>query len=515
MKTIQAIAQVSALSAALTLALSVQAALPAAGTTSTALNTLTNSRVTAGEFPWVIRILSVHPDAVVPRRMYSASCVYNGQRKIFASVTTKTTTSATTQGAIISANVSSTGAVSGFTQKDFTACKEMNGIVAATDCSTVAAMCRRPSGSTGATKDLVASLPNTATGNDWRDWLTGEATDDHMWLYEWNGAPAAPTGTATPLSYVVSKAIGGGWEYGNQYLVYGTGAYGISMKSTTGKDAGGTQHQGDSFIVVNRSTDAIETSRGWKWMCAPGHTLANRPAFNPTGTGSPFILSYFAALCTTDWHGVANDYTKGGIWMHVENQNTNLVRDVFRSANPARTLWYNGGGTSLLPLEGGGFIGVIVGSDNPNVAQTTKIGLVRFNAYGAVLSTTWVASDSGHSLSYPQLVYLGLDSSQNPRYLLGWGRMNASSSTPTFENPSPDQTQRLASKYFVQEIDQYGSPKALSREVTNGWNEQDQMVSLGTGIAGWVYVPDPRYKLPLPTVNSTSLQWTTYKSTSM
>ncbi len=516
------ITRATRLSAALALALLAPAALtqtlPAAGTTNSGTYTLPNSSTTAGESPWVIRILSYHPGAVVPRRMYTASCTTpGGVRKLFASITSKTTTGAE-QGMILSGDVASTGVVSGFTSRAFSGCKEMNGIVAASDCNTVTAMCRRPAGSTGATRDLVAALPNTTVGNDWRNWLTSEAVDDQMWLYEWKGAPATPTNSTSAFnSYIVSKAVGGGWEYGHQNLVMSGTHYGVSMKSTTGKDAGGTQHQGDSFVAVTRASvpasTAIDTTRGWKWACASGHTLANRPVLSTTGK--------FGAFCTTDWNNVANNYTKGGIFMRVEGLSAALTASIFKSTSSA--LRFNGGNTSILPTANGEFIGVIVGSANPSIAERSRIGLARFNSSGVLLSSVWVKTSSTHFLSYPQLVSLGNDASGTPRYLLGWSQMMASNATSTFDNPSPDQTQRLATKYFVQEIDASGTAKAAVRELVNGWGEQDQMVSLGARRAGWVYRPDGRVTLSadgttvtnLPSPNSTQLIWMTYTSTSM
>ncbi len=492
------IAQVTALCAAVSLTLSAQAALPAAGTISSANDVLDGSRVTANEHRYVIRILDLHPGSVVPGRIYADSCVYNGQRKIFASLSTKATAGATTRaGTIISANVSSTGAVSGFSHRDFPECKEMNGIAVTSDCSTVAALCRRPSSATGSTKDLVASLTNTT----WKDWLTANTADDHMWLYEWKNAAVAPLPAAPTNRYVVSKAIGGGWEYGHQNLVLSGSHYGISMKSATG---GTTQHQADSFVVVSRTAPAIDTTRGWLWACAEGHTLSNRPAVNPQGA--------FAALCTTDWHGVASDYTKGGIWMHVENQSKTLVRSIYRST--LSTNRFNGGATSLVALSGGGFLGVFAATDGTTTLPT-KIGMVRLNSVGAVVWQKWLRESPGYFLSYPQLVSLGNDNAGAPRFLVGWGRMMQYVNASTFDSPSPNDSQRIASIYSLQEFDANGDAKSELRAVTHGWGEQDQMVSLGKGRAGWIYTPNPAFSTPLPTPTSTSLQWTTYTSTSM
>ncbi len=523
------IAPATRLAAALTLALLAPAALaqtlPAAGTTNSGTYTLPNSRTTAGEYPWVIRILSYHPGAVVPRRMYSTSCTTGGVRKFYASLTSTTTTGAH-EGMLISGDVSSTGAVSNFTSRAFPVCKDMAGIVADASCSTVAALCRRSSGSTGATRDLVAALPNTIEGNSWRDWLTAESYDDQMWLFEWKGSPAAPTNALTGYnSYVVSKAINqagrqGSWEYGHHNLVMSSSHYGVALKSTSGKDSGGTQHQGDSMIAVTRvatpSSTTIDITRGWKWACASGHTLANRPVLSTTGK--------FGAFCTTDWNNAAGDYTKGGIYMRVEGTNASLTHSIYMSTSSS--LRFNGGSTSILPTANGEFIGVLVGSPTPSIAERSRIGLVRFNSVGARLSAPlWIKSSATHFLSYPQLVSLGNDSTGTPRYLLGWAQMMASGAnvTTSFDSPSPDQTQRLATKYFVQEIDASGNAKSQVRELTHGWGEQDQMVSLGAGRAGWVHRPDGRIKLSadgttvtsMPSPNSTGVIFMTYTSTSM
>jgi hypothetical protein len=516
------------LSAALALALLAPAALaqtlPAAGTTNGNSYTLPGSRVTAEEHSWVIRMLSYHPGPVVPGRMYTASCRTSGSvHKVFASITAKTT-SGTKHGMVLSADVASDGVLSNVSSQSFAECKEMNGIVASSDCSTVTAMCRKPSsaGSTGATRDLVAALPNDSTGNQWRDALTAEPTDDWMWLYEWKGAPATPTSTTASNKFIVSKAIGGGWEYGHQNLVMTTTHYGVAMKGTTGLIEG-LKHQGDSFVAVTRPTlmpshTAIDTTRGWMWACARGHTLANRPVAN----------TKFGAFCTTDWTGVAND-TKGAVWMRVEGQSAAKTRDIYASlVDPVLTeLRFNGGSGSILPDVNGGFIGVFVGSPNPASAERSQIGLMRFNSNGAPLSTTplWIKSSATHFLSYPQLVSLGNDRAGRPRYLLGWAQMMASGTnvTNSFNNPSPDNTQRLATKYFVQEIEANGTLKSQVRELTHGWGEQDQMTSAGPGKAAWVHRPDGRIKLSadgttvtsLPSPNSTQLMFMTYTSTSM
>ncbi len=482
---------------------------------------LPNSINTAGEHEWVFRMMHYHSTSVVPRRMYSATCTApGGTRKFFHALSTKYSTGSH-GGMIISGDLdTSTGVVGNLTWREL-ACKEMGGVVASSDCSTVTAMCRRPSAATGATRDLVAALANTAVGNAWRSALTSEAVDDQMWLYEWKGTPAAPTSsTSTYNSYVVSKAIGGGSEYGHQNLVMTGTHYGVSMKSTTVRDTRGVQHQADSFVAVTRASvpgnTAIDTARGWSWACASGHTLANRPVLSSTGK--------FGAFCTTDWNsamkadGITGDYSKAGIYMRVEGKPAALTWSLYLS--PSSTLKLNGGGTSILPTANGEFIGTFVGSNSSTVGERSMIGLMRFNSDGAATGGVWVKSDSNYFLSYPQLVSLGNDSTGTPRYLLGWARMMPSNANSTYETPSPDSSKYMPTKYFVQEIDANGNAKSQALEVANGWGEQDQMISLGNGRAGWVYRPGGQLVTDVngtvvPQNNSLYVTYTTYKSTGM
>jgi hypothetical protein len=526
--------QMASLPLALALALITPAAFAAGnvnvtGTVTSSSVSLPTGRVTAEEHRNLIRILSQHnatTTGIVPRRMYSASCVTSGGvRKFFASLTTRSSSGGSYQGTVISGDVSSTGSVSNFSSQTFSACKEMNGIVADASCSTVAALCRRSSGATGATKDLVASLPNDGGGNWWRDWLTAEWYDDQMWLYEWKGNPATPTSTTSAYNqFVVSKAIPSGLDgqHGHHNLAMTSGQYGISLRSESGKDANGFQHGADAMIVVNRSTTAantsIDTTRGWPWACAPGHTLAHRIAVNNGGK--------FAALCTTDQDGQFGiAHKSSAVSMRVEApgkfQPTDAKRahgvyvQLDQNGNPVNI--YNGGGTSLLPSPDGGFTGVSVATPSTTTAQRSQIKLMRFTADGTLNFESWFRTDQTYFLSYPQLVFLGNDTAGFPRYLIGWAQMMASGTSPSAAllTPSPANSQRLATKYFVQEIDASGNWKSAVLEVTNGWGEQDQMVSLGNGRAGWVQRPDPRWKTTLPSPNSTSVTFTTYKSNTM
>ncbi len=101
-----------------------------------------------------------------------------------------------------------------------------------------------------------------------------------MWLYEWTNGDI----TSLPKRYIVHKSIGS-WEYGNNYLLYGENdnSYGIAVKSTVGEDS---CHEADAFLVLDR-TNYDMTNRAWSWACGTGHTLFNRPAYDPTTKNMP------------------------------------------------------------------------------------------------------------------------------------------------------------------------------------------------------------------------------------
>lgn len=515
--------QSTALASALALALLAPTAsaqtLPAAGTRNSGTSTFANSRKTAGEFIYATRILASHPDVVVPRRMYTATCVNpSGTRRIFQSLTTVATEGGATAGMIVSADVAANGSVSNFKEKLFSECNNMAGIVVDSTCGTVAALCRRDASTNTPTVDLVKTLPNTTEGNKWRNWIT--STDrknsngtvdytDHMWLYEWSGSQSDPTSAnSTPArKFIVSKAIGGK-ENAHHDLVMNDTYYGVSLKSTGDAWA----HEFDSFIVFTRSNPAIDMSRGWPSGCGTGHTRSNRPATSANGT--------FAVFCTTDdYDGLDSDpVPEGGAWLHVDQKDSQRVHQFFM--DPENSLKLNGGASVLIPKPGGGYLGMLVGSADASKDQATRIGLVHFAADGTPGAVKWVKTDSSDYLSYPQLAYLGKDADQNHRFLLGWGQMMPFSTTSTFISPSPGMSARMPFKYFVQEIDWNGTAKSQPVEIANGWGEQDRMVSLGNKRVGWVYRPKGGYELDaagnvVKKGYSTQLIWMTYTSTSM
>ena len=503
------IARATSLSAALALALFAPTTFAqSAGTITSTLRTIDDSRMTTGEHDGATRMLARHlATPVVPRRSYVASCSTGSARRIFKSFTSQTAAGAKV-GTIISGVVGSGGAVTNFEQRQFPGCKEMGGIVAAADCSEVAVLCRRPE-KTGANFDMVASLPGTATDGGWKDWLMADGSDDAMWLYEWRNSTNPTSPTSAYRTMLVSKAIGGK-ENAHFDLAMSDTHYAASLKSTT-TIFNGLKHEGDSLVVFSRgTTPAIDTTKGWKWECANGHTRSNRVAYNK-------LEDKFAVLCTTDSNHVSNS-TGHGAWMHVSGEAFKLVK---RLQTPAgQPLITNGGAGRLLPTDDG-FIGVIVASPDNNLAGASQIWLTRFDMTGTLLPNypKPVASYQSFYASYPQLVSLGKVNGVE-RFLLGWAKMLPSESD--LVTPIPQDGQRIATEYNVKEIDENGVSKTPAVPVVNGWGEQDAMVSLGYGRAGWVYRPDPAVisitptgtngaqKANGPSPISTELSWTVY-----
>jgi hypothetical protein len=477
------------------------------GTIETSSLPLPSGLANACENPWTIRLLTYHPGAVVPRRIYTASCTPpGGSPKIWASLSThpEGTQDPYTRaaGAIFEAALDeTTGAlVPTGVQREFEECEEMHGIAVKSDCSRVAALCRRPSRESETaefTKDLIAELPDEGI----KGWLTQPGSEEsgqvngEEWLYEW------PSGdvSASPSTYVVHKAIGG-WTYGSQHLIHGEvdDSYAVSLKATV--FGGGSWHQGDSMLVVDRSTFSIDLQRGWYWGCAPGHTIFNHATFNPT-------TSQYAATCGTDL-GTDPDAEGhfSGLWMHTESNETvgYLTTPLYE------WLTFGGGPTSLLPLADGGYLGVFAGTTGNTITSNmafgeqgplTTIGLVRFDSSGAVVGDLKIVAAMPNTfLSYPQLASLG-----NGTYLLGYAEMDALGG-------EGNDAFRVPKSFRVQEIDENGNALTEAQTLDGaGWGEQDQMVPLGEGRVGWVYIPNPeRVDGVNPPCSSTSLALSVY-----
>lgn len=462
-----------------------------AGDVATSTLALPAGTTNACEAPWTVRMLAYHPDPVVPRRMYVASCTPpGGKPKLFTSVSLKpeadTSKTPAVSGAIFEAQLDpGTGAlVPTGVARALPECVEMHGIAAKSDCSLIGVLCRRASRASETqpfTKDMVAALPDTGEGGK-RWWITqpgtpaqGEQRNDEEWLYEWTDGNV----TTTPTTYVAHKAIGG-WVYGSQYLVYGEtdDTFGLSLKATV--YGGGTWHEGDALMIVDRKDHSLNLGRGWTWGCAAGHTLFNHPTFNPA-------TSKYAVQCGTDLGVQAMDNGGyGGLWVHAEGG----ASQGFLSLPIHNSISIGGGASSLVPLPDGGYLAVFAGpsgsigknQDFQKVGPVSEIGLARVDAAGALVGNiVRLAAKPGVFLSYPQLAPLG-----DGTFLLGYGEMVALAEQTDWG------TLRVPASYHVLEVDENGAALTEDKVLEGlGWGEQDQMVPLGPGRVGWVYTPNP------------------------
>ncbi|MEM7333585.1 MAG: hypothetical protein AAF490_15960 [Chloroflexota bacterium] len=381
-------------------------------------------------------------------------------------------------------------------ERHFPECEEMIGIDTSNSCNIVAALCRTDSGRTDYDKDIVATHPNPD------NWLKDEGQDE-MWLYEWTNGDIQ----SEPAKYIVHQGIGG-WEYGQYSLVYGENdnTYGIALKSTRGG------HEADSFTVVDRDTYTLDASRGWDWSCGTGHTIYNRPSYNPS-------TQEYGLLCGTDYNNLgAGRY--GSISFTTETtENPN-----FLLLQRHRTQMKGGPGP-LHPLADGGWIGIVVGipdvlsyGDDDGAIRAmppTEIGLARFDQAGNLAgNVNWIVSASPYYVSYPQLVPL-----ENGNYLLGYGKMPANASWFDYHFELR-WLLFFPQEYWVQEIDANGQTVGRAWLLEDvAWGELDQMVPLGNNKIGWAtYYMDRLTGTPddgryyQPECNANQIQFNVYNS---
>lgn len=386
-------------------------------------------------------------------------------------------------------------------QREFPECKEMIGVQASNSCGLVAALCRTDAGRTDYDKDIVATHHNP---DNWlQDVVDGR---DEMWLYEWTNGDIQ----STPSKYIVHKAIGS-WEYGQFSLVYGENdnTYGVALKSTR------NGHEADSFTVIDRDTYSIVQGRGWDWSCGSGHTLHNRPSYNP-------FTKEYGMLCGTDGNNLdAGRYGSISFTTETEEKENFLLLQAYK-------LRFKGGPGPLVPLGDGGWLGLVVGADgNLSYIQegensvtpstpTTQIGLVKFDQNGDLMGDiNWIVSADYNYASYPQLVPL-----ENGNYLLGYGILPADSrSNSSYASLHWQLT--YPKEYWLQEIDSNGEPAGQAWRMDGiGWGELDEMVSLGNNKIGWATYDMDKLtaneddgKWDLPQCNAPGLQFNVYSST--
>lgn len=472
------------------------------GVSNTLVSSLPGGEPTACEYEWTVRTLHYNPGAITPRRMYTASCNQGPTAKMFTSLTIGQNAAHPeddpTSGAVILSGLDDqAGTLEAVEQRQFSECISMHGIAVSDDCQTIGVLCRIPSGTQGFDKDVVAIHP----GAEWmtNPYVCGDrGKNDEMWLFEWTNGDLK----SEPQKYIVHKSIGS-WEYGNDYLRLGNDdtTWGIGVKATVGgKDGPDTCHEADAFLIMDRKTKAF-TNRGWDWACGTGHTTFNRIAYDKT-TGK------YAALCSTDY----NEAAIGGLGAYVFRMEGGDAQE-FHYLN-LDGIKNKGGASALVPRDGGGFLGVIVGvpgdhsPDGYPEAPPTEIGLVKWSAKGEQEGEIhWVLKDKDNYLSYSTLSEIAPG-----RYLLGYGVMRA---LDLEGQPGGEDSMRVPWEYWAVEIDEDGNQLTKPLRVDGaGWGELDEMAPLGQGRAGWSYIANPALTADgaAPSCNQDSLQLSVYTS---
>lgn len=461
------------------------------------------------------RVLSERIRAVTPQRMYSAGCIDpDGVRRIFVSVPVngghmrthpvlaENQRSAVVFEAALDPETSQFAVTGNAVHR--TDCLDAHGIAVAADCSTVATLCRRPhftSESEPFTRDLVAHFPGADDINQPGP-IGGEhdarhvTYNDEMWLYEWRNQGLAEE----PDKYVVHKGIGPltrARGLGSYYLLNGENdeSYGYAVRASTG---GGTRHVADSFLVVDRSGDEydIAQGRGYTWACGRGHTLFNRPVYNP------FSRKY-AIWCTTDTNG---DRIAGlkGFWFQTETSERNEFLRVIGNGDHRQ-----GAVQVLQPLSDGNFLGAFIGhpehAEDWALNSPTRVGLVRFDGEsGATLGEiNWLVANEEAYLGHAQLGRLSED-----RFLLGYAELHRVAD----EGTRNGEDFMIPSAYYVVEIDAEGNALTdLAQLEGAGWGDMDQWTRLGDDELAWVYVPSPEIGSD-PSCSGSTLQILYYRS---
>lgn len=463
---------------------------------NTIISQLPRGEPVACEHEWTIRHLYYQPDSILPRRMYFATCnTDTDSPSMFVSFSLGKKIKAKNDkysGALIQSTLNpKTGKLEVQRMQHHPECVFMEGIDVSSDCKNVSVLCRRNYGDKDFDHDVLAS-------HEGKDWMTQPKCADHeMWLYEWNDGNIA----SKPVKSRMHRAVGFGWEYANNYIRMGDdGTLGMAIKARVA-DPKGQCHEADAFLVMDRKTHTY-TDRGWKWACGTGHTIFNRLAYNPDS-------KKYAMMCGTD--GSNKKGSLAGLWIRRED---NAAKE-FMTTHRTRLI-HKGGPGSLLPLDDGGFLGIVTGTGGNITAKNkiplkppTEIGLIRFDENARPAGpVNWIVKKRNVYLGYPQIAPLG-----NGRYLLGYGEMKRTKDSAKKE--WSNYSYLIPWNYYLVEIDSNGKfltePEKLDG---TGWGEQDQMVSLGRGRVAWAYIPNPKYTElnKAPECNADQLQLSVYKS---
>jgi hypothetical protein len=361
----------------------------------------------------------------------------------------------------------------------FPECQTVHGIAAASACGPVGLLCRREADDTDFDHDAVAAY----SAADWMTATPGIECDghviDHLWLYEW------PDGDLSkePVKTIVHKSIGT-QVWSQNYLRYSDAedTFGFSVHATKYTENDGLCHVAEVFLMLDRATHTFDPGRGWYWSCGHGHTVHNRPAYDP-------VSGKFASFCSTDAHqgGVAG---AAEIRFRREDQSM-TVEGILHALPRPNQGQIKGGAGPLVPRVGGGFLALFVGEPSPKMNEfddTTpvQIGLFKFDASGAKEGDlTWIASDSVAYYTSPQIAPLG-----DGTFLFAWAE-SYHAGTKTSDS---DRNRSFAVPwtYWMVEIDEDGNRLTDPVEVTEaGFGEVNEIVPLGKGRVAWTYVPTP------------------------
>lgn len=463
---------------------------------NTLVSDLPDGEPVACEHEWIIRHLYYQPDSILPRRIYFASCNQDTDSpSLFVSLSLGEKQKAKNDGysgALIKSTLNpGTGRLEVERIQRHPECVFMEGIAVSSDCSNVSVLCRRNYGDKDFDHDVLASHPG-------KDWMTQPKCANHeMWLYEWKNGNIA----SNPVKSRMHRAVDWGWEYGNNYIRLGDdGTLGMAIKARVA-DPNGNCHEADAFLVMDRENYTY-TNRGWKWACGTGHTIFNRLAYNQES-------KKYAMMCGTD--GSKKPGSLAGLWIRREDRQSQEFMTTHR-----HRLIHKGGPGAILPLEDGGFLGIVVGhagnitaKDKVPLQPPTEIGLIRFDREARPTGPVrWIAKKKDVYLGYPQITPLG-----EGRFLLGYGEMKRTihSAKEEWSNYS----YLIPWDFYLVEVDINGKFLTKPQKLQGtGWGEQDQMVSLGRGRVAWAYIPNPAYKElnKAPECNVDELQLSVYES---
>lgn len=394
-------------------------------------------------------------------------------------------------GALLEASVDASGSMAPVMAQGMDECIEMRGIVAAPDCSFVAALCMRAihtSETEPFTRDLVAESENPDALYNPRN---GGTHPDELWLYEWANADLQ----SEPEKFVIHKSAGSSWHYMNYRLVLAdTNTYGVLSKAYRGG------HEGSSMLVIDREADAFtDRTRTWGACAGGGHPLFGFLAHNPA-TGR------FAAHCGGDWDdGEGGDPVTPMRGIRIEGEGAFRLYRTIPQRGQTR-----GAPGGIVPLDDGGYLlAFTTVPDEPETSHLlgpkwehynpdvrTVAGLMRIGPSGDVV---WGpryqrypegGSEHGGWITNARLTDLG-----NGRYLFGYAHALMENADNPID-PIGGKDGDIPFEYVLYEVDADGNRVSESLLASDmGWGPQDEAILLEPGRVAWPYIPNPTYDL--------------------